>query len=797
MKQLYRILIAYLLAVSMTDVAYAQFEDDGIIGGVEIDTFASFKDGCDHFNKGKDYYFQGYYYMSEQQLEQAVCCFEQQMNERPGEVNTKHYLGYSYYLLFCACNTETDACNTETNKDYLEKALLYLPIDDTIARLEMHYYYGQYSLLEDSVSGIKPDYCKAFQEFEEAMAYDIDIEIVPEYIPIYKSLYYYHARLLFDSFYNSNFIPDTTTYCNEVEQTDWITCMGEKQLDRCIADLNHIMSLKQLDSQRNVFDTLALALFGHCCYYKGEYDKATYYYEKSGITPAQLMASLGYETVRCFLDSYFKQGIEDSTHITDDLSNALFESWRNNYRLMYMDDGNFNNKQGVMSEMAMNVLIYYYSKGEYAKALDFWFNIKNNFSFDDVLLTYQGLCRYALGDTTAIGEFEFASRLNPQNGMSHLGMTLCNLSKGNLSLMPFANKAVFLDGRDSSYYSVQALGLDSLYYLSQGWAHYCQKNYSVAKDYYLQLRELNPSSDNLLMLAICYKKLAEQETDSITRKNLFASATRTFREVIDSEETKKSYSSAPYAYYYLGDSQNAIKTMEHILQTGFPSSIQTEDDRMTCYEIHNQAAEIYALVHKLGKAKRHLKKSFEYCHIPLVLYLAQNAPLLAPIKQYVKKEASRYIINVEAPIHRDTIICDIPFKKNGNSNTRTINCIINGFPVESMLFDPGADYIQLTKAKADSLGAVFIGWQRVKLADGSYKCQRIVSLNTVKIDSIVLENVQAVINDDPRAPLLIGCTVWNNLKVEMPSPVNKGMIRLTYIKESIEIPEDKKNTDKQ
>ena len=793
MKQLYRIITIFFLAGFWADVAYAQFEDDGIIGGVQIDTcasFRSFRDGCLNYEDGRDCFIHELYYMSEVYLKNAIRCFEQHLNECPGNVNTMHLLGYSYYMLF-------HACNTVTNKEYLEKAILYLPIDDTIARFDMHYYYGQYWLLGGSLSGIEPDYCKAFDEFNKAMAYDIDIEMIPDHnlISIYKSLYYCHASLLFDSYYNNIILPDTTTYCNEVEQSDWIACIGEQQLDHCMDDLNHIISLN--DSLINVSDTLALVLFGRCCYFKGEYDKATYYYEKSGITPTQLMASFGYETVRCFLDSYYKQEIDDSAHITDDLSDVLFEFWRNNYRLMYMDKSNYKDNLGGWSELVKNVLIYYYSKEEFEKALDFWFKIRNNFSFDDVLLSYQGLCRYALGDTTAIGDFEFASCLNPQNGMSHLGMTLSNLSKENLSLIPSANKAVFLDGRDSSYYSVQALGLDSLYYLSQGWAHYCQKNYSVAKDYYMQLRKLNPSSDNLLMLAICYQKLAEQETDPITRKNLFASATRTFREVIDSEETKKSFSSAPYAYLYLGDSQNAIKTMEHILQTGFPSSIQTNDDSLTCYEIHNQAAEIYAQVHQLGKAKRHLKKSFEYCHIPLALNIAQNAPLLAPIQQYVKKEIGRYLINFEAPIHRDTIVSDIPFKKNGNSNTRTISCIINGIPVDSMLFDPGADYVQLTKAKADKLGVVFIGWQIVYNADGSPNCQRIVSLDTVRIGNIVLENVQAVINDDPRAPLLVGCTVWNNLKVEMPSPDSKGMIRLTYIKESIEIPEDKKNTDKQ
>ena len=780
--------------VIMVDVTHAQSENTGIIDRTQIDTCDSFIDGCYFLQRGIDDIRDDWLPSSELNLKKAISSFEQHAREHVGFDSTAYYLGYSYYFLFSVCYRLN---RSENIKEYLEKALLYLPNDAIQYRFEMHCYYGNSFFYGDSLSGIEQDYCRAFEEFNKAMAYVDDLDISTDLLPFYKNLYYLRAYLLLDSYYNSSLL-DTVTICNEiVEQPDWISCIGEQKLDRCIDDLNHIISINQHDSLKTNIDTLALVLLGQCYYYCADYDKATYYYEESGITPAQLMASLGYERVRCFLDSYFMQGIEDSTHITDDLSDVLFEFWRNNYRLMYMDEGNFNNKQGVMSEIAMNVLIYYYSKGEYAKALDFWFKIKNNFSFDDVLLTYQGLCRFALGDATGTEDFEFAARLNPRNGLSYFSMILSNFNEGIISSPLFSNSNIVLDGHDTSYYSIRGLGLDTSYYSIQGWASYCQKDYATAKDYYLYLSKLDNSSDNLLMVAICYQKMAEEmdDADQIRKDRYNALSETYFCDIIHMEDSTGLYSSTPYAYYYLGDSDNAMRTMEHILQTSFPASIQTAKDSLTCYAIHIKAAEIYANVGKLRLAKQHLKKAFEYCHIPLTLFIAQYAsPLLAPIKQFVEKEAYRYLTykTTESPIHRDTIVCDIPFNKNGNSNTRTISCIINGVQVDNMLFDPGADYVQLPQAVADSIGELYnnyIGWQPTKDANGNPVCQRIVSLDTLKIGDIVLENVQATINEEPGAQLLLGCTVWNNLKVEMPSPVSKGMIRLTYIKESIEIPE--------
>ena len=338
--------------------------------------------------------------------------------------------------------------------------------------------------------------------------------------------------------------------------------------------------------------------------------------------------------------------------------------------------------------------------------------------------------------------------------------------------------------------------IDTLYYLFGGLSSYYGNDYKAANEHFMAQDSVNAE-----MQAFCYQMLAEQESDPEQREAFIERANEYFRKVIAEEDSTGKFSEAPYAYLFLGDKKKAVEIMKHILQTDIINPALTLDDSLACWGVYHQAAEIYAQVGELKKAKKHLKKSLEYCHNPMILALIEKAPLLTPIREYVEQEVTKYkqqMEKAESPIHRHTIVCEIPFRKNGLSNVRTINtCYINDSLVEDMLFDPGADYVQLTKKEADRIGITekdYIGWTPLGSANGKMDPMPLVSLDKLRIDSIELENVQAVINTTPGAPLLLGCTVWNNLTVEMPA--NKMIIRLTYIKESIEIPENKQETPK-
>lgn len=930
MKQLHRIIVAFFLVLFVAGFAYAQSEDNEI-SSVQFDTCASFRDGCIFLERGKDGIRRNWLPESRFNLKDAVSSFERHLLEHPCHDSTAYYLGYSYYLLSLLDSTSNQ---TSLVDDYHQNTKY-----DRIARFKMHYYCGFNSYFGDTMRGIEPDYCEAFDEFNKALAYIDDLGLSADLRPFYKNLYYQHACLLFDAYHNSNGVPDNSYICNEIiEQPDWISCMGEQPLDHCIDDLSRLVNIDQEDIEKNNYDTLALVLLGECYSYKGEYEKAKECYEKSGnpslyaektflkhynqavslyygdtlncVEPdycgafqeldkaiacninyheckdyvliyksaLSCRANLlflshvnnlpdtrnlcggtkektiwdtcigGHQLDRCiddlnrlidieqedqmdpntlvrlgecyyykgeykkatecyekssivpsqldiipatfFWDAYNKQGIIENEQ-TKALIETTVEGWRNNptyYRLLYLDDGNYENSLGEMSELAHFFIGYYIDKEEYDKAFDFWNKIKNNFSLDTTLIYYEGRCRYFLGDPAAIEQMEFAIRMNPTSSKLHSEYLAMQMLQGKLSsTMPWGN-AGFAPKQN-----------DTLYYMLKGVACYYEKNYYAAKEYYDEVYNLDPSPYNALMLALCYQKIVETKSHPETRQLDSMYARKYFQVVVSKEEMIGKYSYAPYAYYYLNDYDKSVEIMEDILNTELVSPAISEKDKETCHDIHYQTAEIYALVGNKKKAKKHFKKALEYQHDPLVLTLAERAPLLTRIHKYVEKEIGRYKKQqgtTVSPIHRDTLFCDIPFEKNGNYNTKTINCKINGKQVNNMLFDPGADYIQLTPQWAfDSIGIVdedIIGCLSPKDANGKKNGLQLLSLKTVEFGDIVLENVQALVNPNPNAPLLLGCTVLNNLKVEMPSPVNKGMIRLTYIKESIEIPENKK-----
>lgn len=639
-----------------------------------------------------------------------------------------------------------------------------------IADFQRHYDRGIYLFLGDSLHGVTRDYCGAFQEFETILGSDLDFEKDSLLGPLLMNILYLHAELLFESYYFN--IPDTTNVCDlKREIPEWDSCIGDQQLDRCIDDLNRYFRLGQAESNTSNFDTLAMVLLGECHYYKKEYKEAIECYEKSGMSPEQLDII----PAICFWSSYLSLGIEDNR--LDALAGRVFETYRNNYAFyhsLYRDvsDDKMFGKEGEGKEVAESLLnsvhlclLYYVGQKEYDKAFDFWLKIKNNFSLSPILLMDQALCRLYLCDFSAISDFAYAyNLLNSRRVPDSIP------PKEQLS----DDEDIFKTIKDA--YNEVALS-----------ALYIEKNYEDARQYYSALE--HPTPEENLMLGVCYKNL-----------NMENGAKRRFYEVISMEDSIGKISETPYAYLFLGEYDKAVESMEQMLKTGFPSKISNEDDSLNCFGIHYQAAEIYAKVGMLGEAQGHFSKSLEYCHNPFALAIALKMPLLDTIRDYVEQEVNRYSEKLgilESKIQRDTIVCDIPFKKSSDY-TRTIKCkfqMNDSIKEIQVLFDPGADKCQFNINDANSLGITnndIIACIPLHDANGNTVTKPLVSLNKVIIGDIELENVQAVIDSTSTAHSLLGCTVLNNLKVEMPSPVNKGKMRFTYIKESIEIPENKK-----
>ena len=659
----------------------------------------------------------------------------------------------------------------EKSKECYEKSGYSNLFDNKrIADFLGHFNQGTSLFNGDSLHGLAPDYCGAFQEFETILGSDAGFEKDSLLVPNYKDILYLHAVLLLDSYCIN--IPDTTNTCGlNKEKPEWDSCIGDQQLDRCIDDLHHIIHLGQSESKTNNLDTLALVMLGECHYYKKEYKKAIECYEKSGVAPEQL----DIRAAACFRESYILIGINDER--LDALTGQIIEAYRNNYalyHLLYRDvsDDKLFGKEGDNKEVVESLLnsvhtflLYYVGQKEYDKALDFWLKIKNNFSLSPILLMDQALCHLYLGDFSAISDFAYAYSLLNSRRVPDTTSTKKELGD-DVELFKIIKDA----------YNDIALS-----------ALYIEKNYEDAREYYSAIEK--PTPEENLMLGVCYKKLNKED-----------GAKRCFYEVISMEDSIGKISETPYAYLFLGESDKAVESMEQMLKTGFPSKIRNGDDSLNCFGIHYRAAEIYAKLGSLEKAQWHISKALEYYHDPWALATVLKMPLLDTIRDYIEQEVDRYRKDLgisESKIHRDTIVCDIPFKKNSDY-TRTVKCkfqMNDSIKEIEMLFDPGADKCQLNRIDAEKLGITdndIIACISLHDANGNDVIKPLVSLNKVMIGDIELENVQAVIDSTSNAHSLLGCTVLNNLKVEMPSPVNKGKIRFTYVKESIIIPESKK-----
>lgn len=406
--------------------------------------------------------------------------------------------------------------------------------------------------------------------------------------------------------------------------------------------------------------------------------------------------------------------------------------------------------------LAHEAMSYYVINKMPEAGLDFWFGIKNNFSYDNTLLLYQSLCRWMLEDTTCFDNTLFAAHLNRQ------------LSDELL------------------------VGLSAYYY---------HADYDLAIQYYLKLLYQERTPIVLLQLAMSYQLKGEDEADSTQKAINLDLAKRYFQELLEIENQTSQFECAPYAYYYLNQPDKALVSMAFILQKQKDMELflpPSDSLDFVYYSNYIEAAEIYTLLNKYYQARRFLRKAFTYYCTPTELFITERKPLLSPIHKTVKEIAKKYYSkqdNYSSPIQRDTISCDIPFSKFSTNSTKSLKCTINGIMIDNALFDPGADYVQIPKETTDQMIANgiltsddFIGQIQLSTFSGKDENYQLISLKSVELGRIKLTNVQAVIAHNDNAPPILGCTVWNNLQIQMPSPNDKRKIHLTYIKESISEP---------
>lgn len=286
---------------------------------------------------------------------------------------------------------------------------------------------------------------------------------------------------------------------------------------------------------------------------------------------------------------------------------------------------------------------------------------------------------------------------------------------------------------------------------------------------------------------LCYSgiyklKYAEEKTDEKIQRKLRTLAEEDLRTVIAYENSHKETLNTPYAYYWLGRKDSAIYWTEKMLQG---------KDLIAAYSV---AADIYCLLEDYPLAKSYIDCYVEYADSifkPYLIWSLKYNDNLKPIRGYVDSLCAQ-LDSVEASSHSKRILFD--------TTTTTMTCRFNkggsvylpckfGQVADTMLlFDPGAQYLQITKKFAcelmekDTNAIRYICIETLSPSNNDSIEQEMVIIDSITLgDTTTLYNVVATIAEDPQAPMLLGMSVLGAFDIELS--IRESKITFKYIKE--------------
>lgn len=310
--------------------------------------------------------------------------------------------------------------------------------------------------------------------------------------------------------------------------------------------------------------------------------------------------------------------------------------------------------------------------------------------------------------------------------------------------------------------------------------------YKEAQQYCYRWASAGIDTSTMLCYSGIYKlKYAEEKTDKKIQRKLKNLAEEDLRTVIAYENSHKETLNTPYAYYWLGRKDSAIYWTEKMLQG---------KDLLAAYSV---AADIYCLLEDYPLAKSYIDCYVEYADSigrkefkPYLIGLLKYNDNLKPIRGYVDSLCAQ-LDSVEALSHSKRILFD--------TTTTTMTCRFNkggsvylpckfGQVADTMLlFDPGAQYLQITKKFAcelmekDTNAIYYIGIETLTSFNNDNIEQEMVIIDSIKLGDKTLRNVVATIAEDPQAPMLLGMSVLGAFDIELS--IRESKITFKYIKE--------------
>ena len=253
-----------------------------------------------------------------------------------------------------------------------------------------------------------------------------------------------------------------------------------------------------------------------------------------------------------------------------------------------------------------------------------------------------------------------------------------------------------------------------------------------------------------------------------------------FLKVIELDTVPNRYSTAMYAFQSLGELDKAKEFMQRVID-------EEPDYEGNYYD----AACLYARMGEKQQAIDYLRQAFDrgyrdFAHI-VVDYDMDNIRDMEEFKVLIEEYKEKFQWGASDLEHKtyEEMTMEVPFTKDGDMCM--VKCNINNLPLH-FIFDTGASSISISDVEATFMmkngylsAKDVVGKQHFMTADGSVSEGTVLNLRNVNFGGLTLDNVQASVVKNQRAPLLLGQSVMQKLgRIEIDN--EHRVLKITYKK---------------
>ena len=252
-----------------------------------------------------------------------------------------------------------------------------------------------------------------------------------------------------------------------------------------------------------------------------------------------------------------------------------------------------------------------------------------------------------------------------------------------------------------------------------------------------------------------------------------------FRKVVEVDTVPNIGACTMYAYLGLGERDNAKAFMQQMID-------ENPDDKGVYYD----AACLYSRMGEKEVAVNYLRQAFEKGFHDFV-HIDNDDDMnaireLEEFKSLIKEYKEIYQWSVESTTKTfEEVVVEVPFTKDGDMCM--VRCTINNLPLH-FIFDTGASSISMSDVEATFMmkngylsSKDVVGKQYFSTADGSVSEGTVLNLRNVNFGGVNLDNIQATVVKNQRAPLLLGQSVMQKLgRIEIDN--ERRVLKITYKK---------------